>query len=177
MKKLKVNFDEIQKAMEDVVRDNFDYFLDIETGEVIAFSEEMLEEAQSSLHVEEFDDLMDEIESIEFDEVPDLPEYMEDEVEIILEILLDESGRYFRIPERPSSVAYESMSRFIDTVTDPALKTKLRDALDGKGAFRNFKDVLVHHPKERKRWHSDNAKTMKKEIRGWLHTIGADPLS
>lgn len=177
MKKLKVNFDEIQKAMEDVVRDNFDYFLDVETGEIITFSEEMLEEAQSSLHVEDFDDMMDEIESIEFDEVPDLPEYMEDEVETILDILLDESGRYFRIPERPSSVAYESMSRFIDTVADSDLKTKLRDALDGKGAFRNFKDVLVQHPKERKRWHSHNAKTMKKEIRGWLHTIGADPLS
>ena len=124
MKKLKVNFDEIQKAMEDVVRDNFDYFLDIETGEVIAFSEEMLEEAQSSLHVEDFDDMMDEIESIEFDEVPDLPEYMEDEVETILDILLDESGRYFRIPERPSSVAYESMSRFIDTVADSDSENK-----------------------------------------------------
>ena len=34
MKKLKIDFDEIQKAMEDVVRDTFDYFLDIETGEV-----------------------------------------------------------------------------------------------------------------------------------------------
>ncbi|MDQ7787887.1 MAG: UPF0158 family protein [Thermodesulfovibrionales bacterium] len=177
MKKLKVNFDEIQKAMEDVVRDNFDYFLDIATGEVIAFSEEMLEEAQSRLHVEDFDDMMDEIESIEFDELPDLPEYMEDEVEIILEILLDESGQYVRIPERPSSTAYTSMSLFIETVADPALKTKLLDALDGKGAFRNFKDVLVHYPKERKRWHSYNAKTIKKEINEWLHIIGANSLS
>lgn len=177
MKKLKVNFDEIQKAMEDVVRDNFDYFLDLQTGEVIAFSEEMLDEALSSLHVEDFDDMMDEIESIEFDEVPDLPEYMEAEVEMILEILLDESSRYFRIPERPSSVAFESMFRFIDTVADPALKTDLHNALDGKGAFRSFKDVLVRHPKERKRWHTHNAKTMKKEISEWLRSLGTDSLS
>ena len=46
MKKQKVNFDEIQKAMEDVSRDTFDYFLDMVTGEVIAFSEEILSEVK-----------------------------------------------------------------------------------------------------------------------------------
>jgi hypothetical protein len=177
MNKLKVNFDEIQKAMEDIARDSFDYFLDSETGEVIAFSEEMLKEAQSILHLDDFDDMMDKIESIEFDEVPDLPEYIGDEVEMILEILLDESARYIRVPERPSSAAFSSMSRFIDTIADPALKAALSTALDGKGAFRNFKEVLVQNPKERKRWHSHNAKTIKKEIREWLHSIGLDPLS
>ncbi len=38
----KINFDDIQKAMEDVVRDTFDYFLDVETGEVMTFSDEIL---------------------------------------------------------------------------------------------------------------------------------------
>ncbi|MFZ5906318.1 MAG: UPF0158 family protein [Nitrospirota bacterium] len=172
-----MNFDEIQKAMEDVLRDTFDYFLDTETGEVTTLSEEMLREVQSRLHIEDFDDVVDEIESIEFDEVPDLPGYLEDEVEILIEILLDERGRYLRIPERQSSVAYESMSRFIDTVADSALKTKLRNALDGKGAFRCFKDVLVHYPKERKRWHCFNAKVMKREIREWLSANGLEAFS
>ena len=38
IKKLKVKFDDIQKAMEDVLRDRFDYFFDAHTGEVISFS-------------------------------------------------------------------------------------------------------------------------------------------
>ncbi|MEW6585128.1 MAG: UPF0158 family protein [Nitrospirota bacterium] len=176
-RRLGVNFDEIQKAMEDVVRDNFDYFLDLETGEVVTFSEEIVKKAQSLLYVDEGEELEDDIDYIEFDEDPELPEWMIDQVETAIELVLDENRRYVRIPERSSSAAFESMSGFIQTVSDPALKSELTAALSGRGAFRRFKDVLVHCPKERKRWHSHNAKAMKKEIKSWLHAIGVASVS
>jgi len=169
--KFKVNFDEIQKAMEDTVRDSFDYFLDLETGEVIALSEEVLSEVQSSLYEGDYDELEDGIESIEFDKEPDLPYWMEDELELAMEVLLDEDGQYLRIPERKSAEAHKVMTEFIETVTDPVLKEELATALNGKGAFRRFKDVLLDYPKERKRWHGYNAKAMKKVITEWLESI------
>lgn len=174
---LKIDFEEVRKAMEDVSRDTFDYFLDMTTGEVIPFSEEILNELKSRLYDNDSDEIEDDIEYIEFDEEPDLPVWMEDEVELALEILLDEEGRYVRIPERQPAAAYKSMSDFIDTVEDTVLKEELSKALNGKGAFRRFKDVLVDYPKERKRWHGYNAKAMKREIIEWLPSAGVEPVS
>jgi hypothetical protein len=162
--------------MEDVLRDTFDYFLDIETGEVMAFSEEIISEIKSRLYYDEYDEIDEDVEYIEFDEEPDLPDWMLDEVEMALEVLLDEEGRYARIPERKAPKTYKSMSDFIETVGDPALREELSNALNGKGAFRRFKDVLIGYPKERKRWHGYNAKTMKMEIIEWLSSIGVEPI-
>jgi hypothetical protein len=174
MKKLYVDFDQIQKAMEDVARDTFDYFLDLETGEVMTVSEEIIHELKTRLSDDEVDELDDDIEYVEYDEEPHIPDWMTDEMEMILEILLDESERYIRIPERQNRIAYQSMSAFLDTIEDPLLREELSAALNGKGAFRKFKDTLIRFPRERKRWHSYNAKTMKKESIEWLTSLGIE---
>jgi Uncharacterised protein family (UPF0158) len=174
MKRLEVDFDEIQKAMEDVVRDTFDYFLDLETGEVMTFSEEIVREIKARLYDNEYSEIADDIEYIEFDEEPEIPDWMTDEMEIVLEILLDDSGRFIRIPERQSHIAYQSMHDFIGTVGDPLLKEELTSALNGKGAFRKFKDILVEFPRERKLWHGYNAKAMKKDSIEWLKSLGIE---
>jgi hypothetical protein len=163
--------------MEDVVRDRFDYFFDADTGEVISFSEEIMRELTSRLYDNDYEEIREDIEYIEFDEEPDLPDWMLDEVDLILEVLLNREERYIRIPERRKAAAYQSMTNFIETVEDPVLSEELSRALNGKGAFRKFKDVLIHYPKERKRWHGHNAKAMKREIREWLHSIGVKPIS
>jgi len=175
MKQLKINFDEIQKAMEDITRDSFDYFFDTDTGEVITFSEEILNEVKSRLYDGDSEDIDEDIEYIEFDEEPEIPDWMEDEVELAIEILFDVVERYVRIPERASSAAFQAMNEFMDTVEDQDLKALLIVSLEGKGAFRKFKDVLLDYPKERKRWHGYNAKAAKKEVIQWLHSIGVEP--
>jgi hypothetical protein len=169
-----VDFDEIQKAMEDVVRDTFDYFFDLETGEVIPLSQEIVSELSTRLSDEDSDEIADDIEYIEFDEEPDIPDWMTDEMEIILDVLLDESERYVRIPERARETAYRSMIDFTETIQDPLLKEELRSALDGKGAFRKFKDVLVNFPRGRKRWHRYNARAIRKESIEWLKAMGIE---
>jgi hypothetical protein len=171
MKRLYVDFDEIQKAMEDVVRDTFDYFLDLETGEVMPLSEEIVKELKARLSDDDLEEIEEDIEYIEFDEEPEIPDWMTDEMEMVLEILLDESGRYIRIPERENRTAYQTMNDFLESVVDPFMKEKLFAALNGKGAFRKFKDTLVSFPRERKRWHGFNAKAMRKEIHQWLKSL------
>ena len=175
MTRLKVDFDEIQKAMEDVARDRFDYFFDRETGEAMTLSGEILGELEARLYGDDSEEIGDEIEYIEYDEEPEIPDWMEDEAELALEILLDEEGRYVRIPERKSTVAHQSMSEFIETVDDAGLREKLSASLNGRGAFRRFKDALIKHSKERKRWHGHNAKAMRKEIAAWLDSLGIEP--
>jgi len=174
MRILKIDFDEIQKAMEDIVRDSFDYYLDLHSGKVIALSEDILSDVKARLCESELDDLGDDIEYVEFSEEPTLPYWMEDEIELVLEVLLAGDGRYNRIPERSSPEAHTVMAEFIETVKNPMLKEELTNALDGKGAFRRFKDVLINDPKERKRWHGYNAKAMKKVIVEWLKSLGIE---
>lgn len=177
MKKIKVHFNEIQQAMEDIARDTFDYYFDKETGEVIPFSYELLAEMKARLYDDGCEELNEDLEYIEFDEEPDLPDWMMDEVDLALEILLDAGGRYVRIPERDSASAFNSMRAFTETVEIPELKQKLTGALEGKGTFRRFKDILRDHQKERKRWHGFDAREMKKAIRGWLRSLGIEGIS
>jgi len=172
MRILRIDFDEIQKAMEDIVRDSFDYYLDLHSGKVIAVSEDILSDVKAKLYESELDDLGDDIEYVEFSEEPTLPYWMEDEIELVLEVLLAGDGRYDRIPERSSPEAHSVMAGFIETVKNPVLKEGLTNALNGKGAFRRFKDILLDDPKERKRWHGYNARAMKKVIVEWLRSLG-----
>ncbi len=174
MNKLHINFDEIQKAAEDTDREAFDYFLDRETGEIIILSAEIIALAQNILSQSYDDDIAD-YEDVEPDEIPGIPEWMEDEVELALHVFLQEQDRYQRIPERKKSDTYSAMKIFAETLENRHLGELLNQALDGQGSFRKFKNLLVPYPKERKLWHTFNAKAAKKEIALWLASHGIEP--
>lgn len=116
-KTLRINLDELCEAMENSSYEN-EYYLDLETGEILFLSEYMDDE--------ETGDLKDKIE--------------------------EESDRYKRIPKAESHEGYEDIVDFIATVKDERLAELLEVAINGKGAFRRFKDVLLNYPKERERW-------------------------
>jgi hypothetical protein len=160
--------------MEDVSREAFDYFLDTETGEVIILSDDIMERAQNVLY-ERFDDDMEDYYEVEFDEETHMPDWMEEEIELALEVLLLERERYARIPERYSGNAYAAMEEFTEALEDLPLRQELRGILSGRGAFRKFKDALEPYPKERKMWYGYNAKKAKKEIGEWLRSLNIEP--
>ena len=170
---MNIDFDEIQKAMEDTDRDAFDYFLDTETGEIIILSEDIINKAQEIL-AESYDDDIGDYEDVEVEEVPVIPEWMEDEIELALEIFIYEKERYTRIPERNPRYGYDTMKAFAETVEDEPLREILLELLDGKNAFRRFKDSLAPYPKERKLWYGFNAKASRNEISAWLRSIGIE---
>jgi len=63
---------------------------------------------------------------------------------------------------------------FVNLVQDQALRERLMVAIDGKGAFRRFKDVLLAFPAERERWFAHRSELLHLHIQTWLeHT--ADP--
>ncbi len=59
---------------------------------------------------------------------------------------------YLRIDPVSSREQYRWMERFIPMVDEGELKNKLAQAIDGKGAFRRFKDVLMTFSADRERW-------------------------
>jgi hypothetical protein len=169
-----IDFDEIQKAMEDTERDAFDYFLDTETGEIIILSEDIINKAQEIL-AESYDDDIGDYEDVEVEEVPVIPEWMEDEIELALDIFIYDKERYARIPERTPRYGYETMKAFAEMLEDGVLRENLLELLDGKNSFRRFKDSLAPYPKERKLWYGFNAKASRNEIKAWLRSIGLGP--
>lgn len=92
----------------------------------------------------------------------------EDDTELREEIEKGFNKRYFRIPEQDSHEEYRDMVRFTETVEDENLQEKLWIALDGKGAFRRFKDVLYDYPEERERWFVFQNERVKQRVLDWL---------
>ena len=75
---------------------------------------------------------------------------------------------FVRIEPAASREQYKWMERFVAGVTDEPLRERLVIAIDGKGAFRRFKDVLLNYPAERERWFSYRAELLHWHIQEWL---------
>lgn len=174
MRRLKVNLDEIQKAMEDIEREAFEYFLDKETGDVVILSEDIIAKARQVL-ADFFDEDVSDFDEIESDKDYTVPEWIEDEVELALDIFVRNSDRYERIPERKSGAGYEAIREFTERLKNMDLRNELTGILEGKGAFRKFKDTLEGYPKEKKQWYTLNARLSRGEILKWLASAGIEP--
>jgi len=136
-KVLRIDLDELCDAMENSSFEN-EYFLDLETGEIILISEHMDDE--------ETEKLKDRIEE-KFD-------------------------RYEQIPKVESHEGYRDMVDFITTIEDDEhLAELLEVAINGKGAFRRFKDVLLNYPEERERWFKFKDDRMEERALEWLDDI------
>ena len=76
--------------------------------------------------------------------------------------------RYLRIDPTSSREQYRWMERFVSSVSDQPLRERLLIAIDGKGAFRRFKDVLLAFPAERERWFAYRSELLHFHIQTWL---------
>jgi hypothetical protein len=75
---------------------------------------------------------------------------------------------YVKIEPASSREQYKWMEQFVVMVDDPALRERLLIAIDGKGAFRRFKDVLLNYPTERERWFNYRAELLHWQIQQWM---------
>ena len=84
---------------------------------------------------------------------------------------------YLRIDPVSSREQYRWMERFIPMVDDTELRGKLAQAIDGKGAFRRFKDVLMTYAADRERWFAFRSERLRTFMEAWLtaHAIKAVP--
>jgi hypothetical protein len=84
---------------------------------------------------------------------------------------------YLRVDPVSSREQYRWMERFIPMVENGELRARLHQAIDGKGAFRRFKDVLMAHAEERERWFTYRSERLKTFMDAWLsaHSLRATP--
>jgi len=80
----------------------------------------------------------------------------------------DNIRNFLRIEPASSREQYRWMERFVGSVADEPLRERLIISIDGKGAFRRFKDVLLAYPAERERWFSYRADLLHWHIAQWL---------
>src|SRR6188474_1850378 len=84
---------------------------------------------------------------------------------------------YLRIDPVSSREQYRWMERYIPMVEDPELQGKLTQAIDGKGAFRRFKDVLMAYGPERERWFTFRSERLRIFMEAWLSAHALNPVA
>ncbi len=139
-KRLKIDIEDLTMAMEESSYEH-EYFLDLQTGEILLIS-----------------DYMDSRETAEVRKKID-----------------DDPDRFEEIPKADSREGYQDMEDFIDTIKDGHIAEVLSTAIEGRGAFRRFKDTLLRYPDERERWFKFKGDLMKQRAMEWLDEIGVKP--
>ncbi len=83
-------------------------------------------------------------------------------------VIVNDEERYIRVDPASSREQYCWMEHFVASIDDETLQERLVIAIDGKGAFRRFKDVLLHYPHERERWFNYRADKLHAYINEWI---------
>jgi len=84
---------------------------------------------------------------------------------------------YMRVEPVSSREQYRWMERFIPMVDEPELRGRLSGAIDGKGAFRRFKDVLMSYGPERERWFAFRSERLRVFMEAWLSAHALRPVA
>jgi hypothetical protein len=83
----------------------------------------------------------------------------------------DTPERWLWVHGEGSREAYRDMESFIASVDDPG-RDRLAIAIQGRGAFRRFKDVLARWPGELERWYAFSEERQRGRARSWLTEAG-----
>ena len=84
---------------------------------------------------------------------------------------------YLRVEPVSSREQYRWMERFIQMLDEGALHQELTRAIDGKGAFRRFKDVLMGFGTERERWFTFRSERLRVFMEAWLPAHALAPVA
>jgi hypothetical protein len=155
MRQLKINWTELEAAFE-MSSWEMHHYLDLETGEVLVVTDE------AARYVEEPPD-------------SELSEWMQEMVKVARQVEAGYGTRYIGIPEVDSHEGYRDMEHFISTVRDDRLRDQLWRVIQGRGAFRRFKDVLADYPDERERWFAFKDRCIHEQVVDWLESEDIEP--
>jgi hypothetical protein len=88
----------------------------------------------------------------------------------------DDDERWLHIWSEGARDGYADMVDFAESVEDSGLVRLLAFALDGRGAFRRFKDVLQDWPEELERYYRFSDERRRGRARLWLAEQGYRPV-
>ncbi len=94
-----------------------------------------------------------------------------------MHVRIASDANYLRIDPVSSREQYRWMERFIPMVENSESRGKLMQAIDGKGAFRRFKDVLMTYGPERERWFTFRSERLRTFMEAWLAAHAIKPVN
>jgi hypothetical protein len=77
-----------------------------------------------------------------------------------------------RVPSMTTQEAYEEIEDFVDTLSDQDIQDELFRALESRGAIRNFREALIHHPEERLQWSNLRKERSRRRLESFLQSLG-----
>jgi len=174
-RKVKVDLGELAIAL-DTDFSELHQYLDLETGGIVPIMDEF---------ARELEEIYEEIYDEDGNQVITLEEYLQQQddpdwqKEMMLEADRVEQGygtRYIRVERDDPYGDYRDMERFIGTVGDDRLRERLWNAIQGRGAFRRFKDLLARHPQEEEAWFEFKDARLQKRVADWLAYHNIEPV-
>ena len=159
LRRLNIDFEALARAMARQGSDEYDYYLDTQSGRVMRISTDVW-------------NALEEGETI----AGSLNAWQQAELHEAQAVFSDTQGRYVPIPEDPEWKVEEIMSDFVDTVHDTDLRSKLTSAMEGRNAVRRFKDILTHYPDEQQRWAALQYQSQQEHAARWLQDEGIEPV-
>ena len=174
-RRLKVDLDGLMVAFEDASPE-VTWYLDVETGETSSIGRDVwreLEEVYEEIGPEEATDDASFAAALAR---RDLQPWLEEAVEEAYRVEAGFGTRYLRVPEGDSRAGYRDMEEFIATIQDSRLQDPLDRAIQGRGAFRRFKDVLGDYPHERERWFQFRDARLRRRVLEWLEDEGIEAI-
>lgn len=87
----------------------------------------------------------------------------------------DDDAHWLRVHCDGSRRGYRDMEFFIELMENPPVADRLARAIQGRGAFRRFKDVLSGWPDLLERWYGFSDDRQRGRARAWLAAEGYTP--
>jgi hypothetical protein len=81
-------------------------------------------------------------------------------------------GQAYRVEPLPTREAYQDLQDFVARVPDRRASELLARAIEGRGAFRRFKDTLLEFPTLRDTWFAFHDMRMRRRAVQWLRDAG-----
>jgi hypothetical protein len=175
MRKLKLNLVDLADAFESESGETKFYF-DLETGAVTPIDEDTRTELNALYRA-----IGDELDAdgglfaaaLQAANLPDWQKMVIQQADLVE---CNIGTRFAAVPQTDSRTGYHDMEAFIETVQSKRVQDRLWDAIDGRGAFRRFKDALLSVPDERERWFAFKDVLVRQRAKEWLESLGIEPI-
>ena len=141
-----VRLNDIVDALE-MLSDESSSYLDLDTGQVVTVSKDLLREAEES-----------------GDEEPDIPAWQKQEWEIAKRVVSTDC--FQKLPTKFDVHEWAIMQDFSRSAESGGVREDLLHAIHGAGAFRNFKDTLRRHRIE-SAWFAFRAEALRQIALDW----------
>lgn len=146
------------------------YYLDKQTGEILVVTDEA-----DAIADDIYDTLGEDVSPEQITEYfagrADIHDWQADDARVALRVSRD-AERMLTVPKVETRDAYRDMEAFVATMPDRALRDRLEDAIEGRGAFGRFKRALESDDGARERWFAFKDERLRERVLEWLADEG-----